>query len=106
MESIYYWIGFVIVWLIMMPVASVCAIMGLVWLHKKSMEAFFCWYRVGMDLQIFPLYVRLALTKGEASKRFIANINKKKYPKNAHLRVLVGFLNYLHSLRKAPENGD
>lgn len=105
MEAIYYWTGFVIVWLIMMPVASVCAIMGLVWLHKKSMEAFF-WYRVGMDLQILPLYVRLALTKGEASKRFIANINKKKYPKNAHLRVLVGFLNYLHSLRKTPENGN
>lgn len=99
MEAIYYWVGVVIVWLIMIPVASVGVVMGWVFLHKDLMKKY-KWYRQGIEWQLLPLYVLLAMGKGQAAQLFIGKINKFEYRQSTHLRVLIGLLNHLHSLRK------
>lgn len=99
METIYYWVGAIIFWLIMVPITSVSIVMGRVFLHKDLMKRH-KWYRQAVDLQLLPLYVRLVLSKSEASKRFVDIANKRDCRRETHLRVLVPFLNRLHSFKK------
>jgi hypothetical protein len=99
MEAVYYWIGFIVIWIGVVPIASVLALIGLIELHQKMMTAFL-WYRQGWDWQLLPLYVRIVFAKQVAAESFMDRINQKRFPNNTHLRILIRLLNYLYSLRK------
>lgn len=102
MEAIYYWTGFVMVWSAIVGCCAFCLFMGIIALsitHKNLKESR-KWYRQAVDLWILPLYMRLALSKSEVADRFITNMNQIDCRKEAHLRVLVVFLNRLYRLRK------
>lgn len=99
METIYYWVGAIIFWLIMVPITSVSIVMGWVFLHRDLMKRH-KWYRQGIELQLLPLYVRLAMSHSSAGNYFMVKIKLKPYQKQTHLRVLVNLLNYVHSFKK------
>ncbi len=102
MEAIYYWTGFVMVWSAIVGFCASCLFAGIVALsiaHKNLKESR-KWYRQAIDLWMLPLYVRLTLSKSEVACRFIVNMNQIDCRKEAHLRVLIAFLNRLYRLRK------
>lgn len=101
MEAIYYWTGLVVIWWMIVCAGVFALFMGVVVLriaHKYLKESR-KWYRQSIDLWMLPLYVRLALSKSEVAGRFIVNMNQIDCRKEAHLRVLIAFLNYVYSLR-------
>ena len=102
MEAIYYWTGGVVVWGMGIGIGVtflLLAVALIITQHKDLMEKH-RWYRRAIDLQLLPLYVRFALADSAVADVFFTSINKKQYRNDAHLRVLIGFLNQLYTLRK------
>lgn len=99
MEAVYYWLGAVLFWLVIVPIGSVFTLAILIWMHRYFKRAYRC-YRQGIELQLLPLYVRLAMDNSSAAKVFMIKLEMKSYQKHTHLRVMFRLLNALHTLRK------